>query len=255
MVTYARDRAVRAWCRAQAFPGEHQTFGVTRGLRNRTALAVVGRGICPAWLALRRPESRPPRPHPASVFAKLPVDSFHPAVPRRAPSLTAGEDAAQARLTSFEDAGQTIPPLSAPPWRCIAAASFPSSDLGPPVPASRRATHVRAAKQTPTLAPSLGPGVLLKPASLALPLHSEAGGGTRARDHQLQSRLDTLRPRGPSEALEAWLRGQTGPSWMRPCAHFSTGVDHRMRAMLVSVAAYHLWLDWRDLISPGPTVY
>ena len=48
--------------------------------------------------------------------------------------------------------------------------------------------------------------------------------------------------------LQAWCAGQTGYPFIDACMRslVQTGwLNFRMRAMLVSFAAYHLWLDWR----------
>jgi deoxyribodipyrimidine photo-lyase len=50
------------------------------------------------------------------------------------------------------------------------------------------------------------------------------------------------------ERLAAWVAGETGLPMVDACmrALTATGwLNFRMRAMVVSVAAYHLWLDWR----------
>lgn len=48
--------------------------------------------------------------------------------------------------------------------------------------------------------------------------------------------------------FDAWKRGETGyplvDACMR-CLHQTGWINFRMRAMLVSFASYHLWLDWR----------
>lgn len=49
--------------------------------------------------------------------------------------------------------------------------------------------------------------------------------------------------------LEAWKSGATGYPFVDACmrALKTTGwINFRMRAMLVSFASYHLWLDWRQ---------
>ena len=51
------------------------------------------------------------------------------------------------------------------------------------------------------------------------------------------------------EFLQAWCQGQTGYPFVDACMRSlnQTGwLNFRMRAMLVSFAAYHLWLDWRQ---------
>ncbi len=56
--------------------------------------------------------------------------------------------------------------------------------------------------------------------------------------------------RGHNEAkFEAWRTGQTGYPMVDACMRFlnQTGwLNFRMRAMLVSFAAYDLWLDWQE---------
>ena len=56
--------------------------------------------------------------------------------------------------------------------------------------------------------------------------------------------------RGHDEAkFQAWATGQTGFPMVDACMRYlcATGwLNFRMRALLVSFAAYHLWLDWRQ---------
>lgn len=60
---------------------------------------------------------------------------------------------------------------------------------------------------------------------------------------------DGLRPAEPDAVrLEAWCKGETGLPFVDACmrALNATGwMNFRMRAMLMAVASYHLWLDWR----------
>ena len=61
--------------------------------------------------------------------------------------------------------------------------------------------------------------------------------------------LDNLRSRTPNaNLLEAWRSGQTGYPFVDACMRYLKAhgwINFRMRAMLVSFAAYDLWLDWR----------
>ena len=65
----------------------------------------------------------------------------------------------------------------------------------------------------------------------------------------LHRTCDGLRPKTPDAArLDAWCRGETGLPFVDACmrALTATGwMNFRMRAMLMAVASYHLWLDWR----------
>jgi deoxyribodipyrimidine photo-lyase len=65
----------------------------------------------------------------------------------------------------------------------------------------------------------------------------------------LHAGCNGLRPKEPDAArLSAWCRGETGLPFVDACmrALNATGwMNFRMRAMLMAVASYHLWLDWR----------
>ncbi len=68
--------------------------------------------------------------------------------------------------------------------------------------------------------------------------------------------LDRLREEQPpnaEERLQVWLEGRTGFPFVDACMRSlrATGwLNFRMRAMLVSFAAYDLWLDWRVFKDP-----
>lgn len=67
--------------------------------------------------------------------------------------------------------------------------------------------------------------------------------------HAFNRACDTLRS-GPlnAERLEAWKAGRTGYPFVDACIRSLKArgwINFRMRAMLVSFASYHLWLDWR----------
>ena len=64
---------------------------------------------------------------------------------------------------------------------------------------------------------------------------------SRAYDGLRESAFDVAR-------YEAWCAGQTGYPMVDACMralHAGGWINFRMRAMLVSFAAYHLWLHWR----------
>lgn len=65
----------------------------------------------------------------------------------------------------------------------------------------------------------------------------------------LHKAYDGLRPKTPDQTrLTAWATGQTGLPFVDACMRslIATGwLNFRMRAMLMAVASYHLWLDWR----------
>ena len=68
--------------------------------------------------------------------------------------------------------------------------------------------------------------------------------------HAFNRACDNLRPAVADAArLTAWKEGRTGYPFIDACMRSlcSRGwINFRMRAMLVSFASYHLWLDWRS---------
>ena len=61
---------------------------------------------------------------------------------------------------------------------------------------------------------------------------------------------DGLRPERPEDSAlaQAWIEGRTGFPFVDACMRSlaATGwLNFRMRAMVMSFASYHLWLDWR----------
>lgn len=69
----------------------------------------------------------------------------------------------------------------------------------------------------------------------------------------LSRAYDSLRPEAfddnAARCFEAWQHGRTGYPMIDACMRSlrTTGwINFRMRAMLVSFAAYHLWLHWRE---------
>jgi deoxyribodipyrimidine photo-lyase len=72
----------------------------------------------------------------------------------------------------------------------------------------------------------------------------------RIETDNLQAATDGLRPARPDpDRLQAWASGNTGwplvDACMRALRH-SGWINFRMRAMLMSVASYQMWLHWRE---------
>lgn len=68
--------------------------------------------------------------------------------------------------------------------------------------------------------------------------------------HPFNRECESLRPitQRSRELLDAWMEGQTGYPMIDACMRFLKTIgwiNFRMRALLVSFAAYHLWIDWR----------
>ncbi len=71
----------------------------------------------------------------------------------------------------------------------------------------------------------------------------------RLEYENLHSAYNGLRENEFNQAyFEAWCHGKTGYPMVDACMRYliATGwINFRMRALLVSFASYHLWLDWR----------
>jgi len=74
--------------------------------------------------------------------------------------------------------------------------------------------------------------------------------------HCFNRACESLRAEPPEDhdrRLDAWITGHTGYPFLDACMRSlrATGwLNFRMRAMLVSFAAYNLWLDWRVFNAP-----
>ncbi|MEM9350443.1 MAG: FAD-binding domain-containing protein [Pseudomonadota bacterium] len=65
----------------------------------------------------------------------------------------------------------------------------------------------------------------------------------------LHRAYEGMRQGSDPELLAAWTEGRTGIPFVDACMRYldHTGwLNFRMRSMLMAVASYHLWLDWRD---------
>jgi deoxyribodipyrimidine photo-lyase len=250
--SYRRDRAVAAWARAQGIVWrEIPQLGVVRRLSARDGWAARRDG------AMRAGQVAPPvalqgfaldpGPIPEARDLGLPFDPC----PQR---QKGGRPAAEATLASFlETRGQTYRRAMSSPLEGALACSRLSPHLAwgtisPRAAAQAAMDRKRAAKGT-------------RDGWIGAMQSFEAR--LAWRDHFMQkledqpaleyrclhSAYETLRPATPDAArLAAWEKGETGLPFVDACMRslIATGwLNFRMRAMLVSVASYQLWLDWR----------
>jgi len=271
--SWVRDRAVAAWCQAQGVAWtEWPQTGVVRRLRSRDGWAA-------RWAA-RMNAPRLPAPR---GFAAPPGTSVEPApLPTLrelgltepvAPLPPAGERAAWATLGDFlAGRGRGYRRALSSPLTAESGCSRLSEHLAFGT-LSMRCVHQATEARIRTLSHSGGaPGHHPESdAALARDLRAFAG---RLRWHchfmqkledqpdlefrNLARAVDGLRPGDgvhpgevDRERLAAWCEGRTGFPMVDACMRQlnATGwLNFRMRAMLVSVAAYHLGLHWR---APG----
>jgi deoxyribodipyrimidine photo-lyase len=243
-LSYARDRAIRRWAWESKIPfTEFPMGGVVRRLKSRD-------GWSKTW------EARMAEPIAGPPAALLPHGLDPGPIPAGAPSIEVqrpGEEAAHETVESF---------LARRGERYHAELSSP---LTAPGACSRLSTHlawgtistrqvIQAARRRQETAEGNWKKALR---AFDARLHW--------RDHFMQKLEDEPRvehecfvrayeglrePHFNAEWFDAWREGRTGFPFIDACMRSlaATGwINFRMRAMLVSFAAYHLWLDWRPV--------
>ncbi len=249
--TYARDRKVAAWSRAAGVAWEElPQSGVVRRLPGRDGWAARRDGFVAA----------PVLPVPPALD---PVPGIEPGALPPARALRLDADGCLHRQPGGRAAGLRL--LDS--FLASRGERYRSAMSGP----------VSAERACSRLSPHLAHGTLSgrEVAQAAAARAAERPGGTWGgalrsfdarlawRDHFMQKLEDepaietrclhraaeALRPREPDAArLAAWSAGETGLPFVDACLRYlrATGwLNFRMRAMLVAVASYHLWLDWR----------
>jgi deoxyribodipyrimidine photo-lyase len=254
--TFARDRRVSAWARSHSIPWlEIPAFGVTRALRERDGWAA-------RWEA-RMAEAIAPAPQ-----LLVPLDAVDPGPIPSADVLGLAPDPCPGRQSGGRKAGQTLLDgfLSRRGREYHRTLSSPNS----------------AFRSCSRLSPHLSWGTLSlrevvqasRKRRRSQGLSSRAQQAFEARLHwhchfiqKLESEPDLefqelhpltagLRdqeadwlPTPQTERLAAWAEGRTGLPMVDACmrALLATGwLNFRMRAMVMAVASYHLWLPWRQ---------
>ena len=245
--TYARDRRVGAWARgAGIIWDEVAQSGVVRRLRGRDGWAQQRAGFM-AQAVLPPPALDPvPGVEPGLIPSARALKLAEDACPHR---QAGGRSMAEPVLASFlAGRGQGYRAAMSSPVGGERACSRLSPHLALGT-LSGREVAVAAAAQSGV--PGWGGAMKSFQSRLAWrdhftqKLEDEPGLETRC----LHRAHEGLRPREPDPArLAAWAAGETGMPFVDACMRYlrATGwLNFRMRAMLMSVASYHLWLDWR----------
>ena len=253
--TFARDRRVRGWARAHGIPfRELRQSGVIRGLRSRT-------GWSRAWDAFMR---RPIVPEPGRLEA---VPGIEPGpIPEVPPGLAAdpcpdrqpgGRSAGLALLRSFLET------------RCLPYQRAMSAPEPGAVHCSRLSPHLAFGTLSLREVLQAAEGTLAALDATREPEARRKAGALRSfigrlhwRCHFVQKLEDEpdieYRPFHPMfEGLRsydpvrfaAWAEGRTGWPYVDACMRMlsTTGwLNFRARSMLMAVASYQLWQDWRE---------
>ena len=266
LLTYARDRRVRAWARAAGIAfREFPHGGVVRRLATRD-------GWAEHWASVMQA----PHANPPTRFAPLPwvQGAAHPRAPvpgeipsaavlgirshaHRTQKAEGGERAAHALLKSFlQERGVDYRRAMSSPATAFDACSRISAHLAFGTLSGRqawRAAQRRLAEldADPSADPRWRPSVRAFVARLAWRDHfmQKLESEPQIESKNFSPAYDGLRPNEPdSVLLAAWLEGQTGYPMVDACMRALRAegwINFRMRAMLVSFASYHLWLPWQ----------
>ncbi|CUH50733.1 FAD-binding domain-containing protein [Shimia marina] len=254
--TYRRDRGVAAWCRDKGITWhELRQNGVQRRLKSRSGWArdwdsFHNTPLCPS--PTLKPVSEPLGELPDAKTLQLAPD-------RCAARQPGGRRAAEERLSSFLTVrGRTYRKAMSSPHTGAYACSRLSPHLAWGTLSMREATQATQRRHLAlAAAPARGAtqwqGAL---SSFNARLHWHCHFMQKLEDEpriefeNMHRAYDGLRPSAPDhDRLSAWRNGETGLPFVDACmrALQATGwLNFRMRAMVMSVASYHLWLPWRD---------
>lgn len=247
-LSYARDSAMAEWAKEHSIPwSEMAQNGVVRGLADRD-------GWSRFWEAhMQAPQENLPRiiePVGRSGRALIPTasDLRLTGSPRK-PDIQGGESHASAILKSFiADRGHKYHREMSSPNTAYDSCSRLSAYLAWGCISMRTVVQtVRAAagEQMPKIAARAFLSRCHWHCHFMQKLESEPA----IEFHAFNRSCDDLRFGVANEAgLQAWKSGKTGYPFVDACIRSlkTRGwINFRMRAMLVSFASYHLWLDWR----------
>ncbi len=264
--SYTRDLAVADWCRSQGVQWtEYPQTGVVRRLRSRTGWAgrwaqrmnaaeapsAMGFKAAPGWQPSALPTLR--ELGLAGVAATVPASGEAAALP------AGGETAAWATLDSFFGGrGHDYRRAMSSPLTAAEGCSRLSAHLAFGTISMRCVNQATEALTAAT--PDRALAYALRGFASRLRWHchfmqkledepaiewrnvARSVDGLRAGDGVHAGEIDR-------ERLLAWCEGRTGFPMVDACMRqlCATGwLNFRMRAMLVSFAAYHLWLHWRE---------
>ncbi|MEQ8602331.1 MAG: FAD-binding domain-containing protein [Marivibrio sp.] len=257
--TFARDDQVRAWARDRGIPlREHRQFGVLRGLKDRDG-----------WAAHWERMMGAPKAEAPAVLPPLPGEIDPGTIPDRPPGLSAdapcpgrqpgGRAAGLDLLGSFlSRRGARYHQEMSSPLTAQQACSRLSAHLAYGTLSMREIVQaVRVERRRLADAPPAARG--LWPAALnALDgrLHwhchfiQKLESAPEIEWRNMHPGFDGMREDAfDAERFKAWTEGRTGFPMVDACMRMlvETGwINFRMRAMLTSFAAYHLWLHWRE---------
>ncbi len=266
--TFARDRRVAMWCREQRIPWhEPPQTGVVRRLRTRD-------GWARRWLDRMKASPLDPPDHLTTVpdvepgVAPNPADLGLPDV-ARAKALAGGSSRGQRLLDSFlTTRGVDYTRAMSSPLDGWDACSRLSPHLTWGSVSIRQCYHASRDRLATLRADDRASGEIdprwfRAIASFEKRLRWRCHFMQKLEDepdielYNMNRAFDGLRAPEPDPRLQhAWITGNTGYPLVDACVralHASGWINFRMRAMLASFAAYHLWQHWKpsaDAMAP-----
>lgn len=268
--SFQRDKQVITWCKERGVVfQEYLQFAVFRRLKDRNR-----------WNSLRKKTiQRPPIPYPSRQEASAPLDQLSKALPfgrilthkelnlppdTKCHRQKGGESQAMQTLRSFLEArGMSYITDISSPLKAESGGSRISPYLAYGALSLTQVHHALKERRLSLSAPdNTGDNVqehqtLWRKSLWAFEnrlwwhchfiqkLESEP----EIEFENVNRAFDGLRESDFNETyFEAWCRGETGYPFIDACMralHQTGWINFRMRAMLVSFAAYHLWLHWR----------
>ncbi|WP_416881557.1 FAD-binding domain-containing protein [Marivita sp.] len=248
--TFERDKRVAAWARGQGVRWtELPQSGVVRRLQERDGWAGQ-RNAFMARAQITVPKALPPCDLPSDPIPTLCAPDV---CSDRQPG---GRDHALSLLGGFlTDRGQTYRSAMSSPLEGAVACSRLSPHLAFGTITVREVAQATAARQREVKGgPRDGWVGSLKSFQSRLAWRDhfmQKLEDEPALEHRcLHRAYEGMRPLEPDQSrLSAWENGETGLPFLDACMRSlrATGwLNFRMRAMVVSVASYHLWLDWRS---------
>ena len=248
-LTYRRDRTVARWCREAGVAWrELPQNGVVRGLRDRDGWARrweqrMSEPVLPAPTEMRAAAGL--RACPIPTASALGLEE----TPRQV-DLAGGEGAAQAQLESFVNGrGRRYHREMSSPNTAYASCSRLSPSLAWGCLSLRTVVQTvrRAAGET---MPKVAARSFLSRCHWHCHFMQKLESEPAIEFHAFNRACDALREDGHRpEWLAAWQAGRTGYPFLDACMRSLRArgwINFRMRAMLVSFASYHLWIDWRQ---------
>lgn len=254
--TYDRDKQVLAWCRANSIEWQEvQPAGVIRRLRQRNGWAgrwdkTMSQPLTPAPAAL----TPLPQIQVGSIPTKGELQLAHDPCPEAQPG---GRMAGIERLSSFlSSRGQPYRRAMSSPSLGAVHCSRLSPHLAWGTVSMREVAQAGWRRKLAVKQAGARDGWYGSMSSFQARLHWRDHFTQKLEDqpdiefHNFHSAYNDIRPKDRDSAhFHAWSQGETGLPFVDACMRSlrATGwLNFRMRAMVMAVASYHLWLDWRE---------